>query len=523
MQQIKLSIPEPCHQGWDNMTPSEKGRFCSSCQKEVIDFTGMTDDELFAFFAQKNQGSVCGRTHVGQLETPITKHVVHKKKKFWYLQYAASLLLLFTKPGGAKAQVKPPVTVTPATPIRMGTVAYVQPVEQTNLLLKGTVVDENGAPIANASVVIKGAARGVMADEEGHYQLRIKRNDILVISAVGYESQTIVTNDKKLSIETMLKSNRTILAGEIVVVGGLSWNNEDAIDYDVPRHKALLQVKDKTNNGPLAKASIRIVQTGQSKQQEAQTNSQGEYLLRKIKANESYTIIVTAKGYQTKNLLINGSDLKSGNNPKTILLEKEPVVQTLDEVIVNCVTPPDNDNDNDRTSSNINMTSGLVSGPKIWKEIPKEPTQKLQPKAQEILTDVGYSVHGKVGGIVVQSVSPKSKTSFLKKIFSKQGANNKVGTTKPTNTLTPISIYPNPAKINSPIVIAFEKAPKGSYRLQLINAMGSIVQQQQITVPAAAFHFQWALGSQVAAGSYVVSVTDAEGKPFYNGQIIIAQ
>lgn len=509
MKQITLSIPEPCHEGWDNMTPSEKGRFCSSCQKEVVDFTGMTDDELFTFFAQKTQGSVCGRTHISQLDTPIAKPVVLKKKRFWYWQYAASVLFLFIKPGGTKAQVKPPVTVAPPTTVRMGTVAYVNPVEQTNLLLKGTVVDEKGDPITNASVVIKGTPRGVATDKEGHYELRIKKNDVIVISSIGYDSETIVVNAKNLAITTILKSNRQLLEGAIVVVGGLSWNNDDAIGYDVPRHKSLLQVKDKDNNNPLANASLTIMEDYGSKQKRAQTNREGAYLLRKIKANETYLVNISAKGYQTKNIRINGSELKSGNNAKTILLEKETAIKPLEEVVVNCVTPPDNNN------GQPTAYSGLVPGPRVCEEIPKAPTQQLQPKAQEIPTDLAPLLQGKVGGMIVRSVSPKPKTSFLKKIFSKPGASS--------NTPAPISIYPNPAKVNSPIVIAFETAPKGSYRLQLFNAMGSLVQQQSITVPTEGFHFQWDLGSQVAAGSYTVSVVDVAGKIRYSGNVIVAQ
>ncbi len=34
-----LSAPHPCHEQWGEFTPTEKGRFCGACQKEVIDFT----------------------------------------------------------------------------------------------------------------------------------------------------------------------------------------------------------------------------------------------------------------------------------------------------------------------------------------------------------------------------------------------------------------------------------------------------------------------------------------------------
>ena len=45
-KKIQLEIPEPCNKNWDKMTPFDKGRFCDSCQKAVVDFTGMSDAQL---------------------------------------------------------------------------------------------------------------------------------------------------------------------------------------------------------------------------------------------------------------------------------------------------------------------------------------------------------------------------------------------------------------------------------------------------------------------------------------------
>ncbi|MFW2135941.1 hypothetical protein ACK2M7_06625 [Chryseobacterium sp. TY4] len=43
---MKIYIPKPCHENWDNMTPAEKGKFCSICNKNVTDLTTMTDDQI---------------------------------------------------------------------------------------------------------------------------------------------------------------------------------------------------------------------------------------------------------------------------------------------------------------------------------------------------------------------------------------------------------------------------------------------------------------------------------------------
>jgi hypothetical protein len=68
---IQLTIPKPCHENWDAMTPVEKGRFCGSCQKQVVDFSTMSDRQIAEFFKKPSTGSVCGRFMSDQLDRDI--------------------------------------------------------------------------------------------------------------------------------------------------------------------------------------------------------------------------------------------------------------------------------------------------------------------------------------------------------------------------------------------------------------------------------------------------------------------
>ena len=65
----KITIPEPCNENWDAMTPNENGRFCMSCSKTVVDFTAMMPEEMQLFFIQNQNNRVCGRFKNEQLET----------------------------------------------------------------------------------------------------------------------------------------------------------------------------------------------------------------------------------------------------------------------------------------------------------------------------------------------------------------------------------------------------------------------------------------------------------------------
>ena len=113
MQQLQLSIPEPCHQNWQDMTPTQQGRFCNACAKEVIDFSTMSDSEVLNYFSSLKNEKVCGRAYPDQLDRAITKPKEIKKAKFWYWNYAAMFFLFFSKMS-IKAQAQGQVIAVPA-------------------------------------------------------------------------------------------------------------------------------------------------------------------------------------------------------------------------------------------------------------------------------------------------------------------------------------------------------------------------------------------------------------------------
>ncbi len=68
---IQINIPNPCSEDWSKMGPTEKGRFCSHCQKSVIDFTKFSDKAIFEYITQYKRKHICGRFYDTQLNRPI--------------------------------------------------------------------------------------------------------------------------------------------------------------------------------------------------------------------------------------------------------------------------------------------------------------------------------------------------------------------------------------------------------------------------------------------------------------------
>ena len=98
MQQIQISIPKPCHQDWNQMTPEERGRFCSMCQKTVLDFSQQSKEEILEFINAHRNEHLCGRFRSEQLaefsRIEVPTPVYHSRLSFINM-FLVALLFCF--------------------------------------------------------------------------------------------------------------------------------------------------------------------------------------------------------------------------------------------------------------------------------------------------------------------------------------------------------------------------------------------------------------------------------------------
>jgi TonB family protein len=95
---MRISIPNPCHEDWNQMTSKEQGRFCSSCQKTVVDFTKMTKTEISDYFKTMVNEKICGRIKKSDLskDAVLPEVVIYPSHFFITPKYTPSRLFIMT-------------------------------------------------------------------------------------------------------------------------------------------------------------------------------------------------------------------------------------------------------------------------------------------------------------------------------------------------------------------------------------------------------------------------------------------
>jgi CarboxypepD_reg-like domain len=222
-KQLTISIPIPCTEDWNNMTPNQSGKFCASCQKTVVDFSRMSDAEIFNYFANFS-GDTCGRFTEKQLTAPLNAPMIGKPQNRW--AWALSALLLPTLAASQTAKRNAPTEiVTPSV--------FEQKKSEKSLKIEGQVA-ELGTHVVqvNAFVSIAVDVKTIVTtttDEKGFFSINLPKeleNQAfnIVVTSKGMEKQVInfqhiaeVLNSRLFI--TLEKTKSIKLSGTVVDAG----------------------------------------------------------------------------------------------------------------------------------------------------------------------------------------------------------------------------------------------------------------------------------------------------------------
>lgn len=203
---LHIQVNNPCTENWDNMHPVAGGNYCDSCKKTVVDFTGMTDNQLLEYFKKPGAAS-CGRFSNDQLEQPL---LVPQKKLNWlkYVWQVSLPALLFAYRGQAQSSINKNQHATEIGPTQH------KPVVSTlsELMVNGKVTGLNGEAIPFASVMIEGGNEGAAADSNGIFNVKVNSSSkILLVSAVGYKEKRVAVSNSFIDVELEIGLSNDVL------------------------------------------------------------------------------------------------------------------------------------------------------------------------------------------------------------------------------------------------------------------------------------------------------------------------
>lgn len=217
---FSLSIPHPCSEDWKTFTPTATGGFCGRCQKNVIDFTKATDDEIIAFISKKPE-HVCGRFRSNQLKAYTIIPPLKIRPGFVLVKAGITslLLLLVVRPSFAQ------VSSTDSVEVVQSTRKSDKSIHAFKIVIRGKVISsEDSTGMPGVSVLQKGTVNGTVTDYDGTYKLSIdsKGPQILIFSFIGMSTQEIsLPSTIPSTVNITMFPDITGFLGEVIWTGGL--------------------------------------------------------------------------------------------------------------------------------------------------------------------------------------------------------------------------------------------------------------------------------------------------------------
>ncbi|MFT5646485.1 MAG: hypothetical protein ACI976_001167, partial [Aureispira sp.] len=187
---MKISIPKPCSKDWNQMTPSEKGRFCTSCQTQVVHFTERPVEEIKHFLEQKTE-SICGRLSRHQIETFNAAYQELPSpsilKKWTMAAVLAGVSALPTFAQNSNPPILPAPLLHTSIPYYQNQPQRTETVASDTVVLTGKVIDAKiNEGIIAALIVVKGTKIGALTDIDGNFRLVVPKSNEAIILEIHY-------------------------------------------------------------------------------------------------------------------------------------------------------------------------------------------------------------------------------------------------------------------------------------------------------------------------------------------------
>lgn len=215
--QIKIEVKSPCKENFNDFTPTKKGGFCQTCDKEVIDFTRMNTDEIIEFFRTNQSKNTCGRFKSKHLNSTLSGNLKAKKGILKRLSFTLIAMFSLSK---IEAQVTQKLNMFSSS----SNSKMLASINENTIYVQGNVNDGE-LPLPGVNVLLADTLIGTTTDFDGNFTFpkKLKKGDILVFSYFGMNSKKIEvtkeSNELNISLDINLELDEVIIVGKVATKG----------------------------------------------------------------------------------------------------------------------------------------------------------------------------------------------------------------------------------------------------------------------------------------------------------------
>ena len=218
-----IAINKPCHEAWQNMSVSEKGKFCSSCKKEVYDFTDASIDDIKKTFSE-SIGGMCGRVPVKLLQEQYVEREIQKVHYSYLKKFCLAAILCF----GANLFSIDSAKASTFYKVNIAFFNFVTDSKNDSIVVKGVVKDKasherisfvNVSVSHNDSVICNS-----VTNLNGEYEIKIPKEYTTVdfeAASIGYDRHILknihVSVAKKNVVNIDVKKGERMLMGDMIL------------------------------------------------------------------------------------------------------------------------------------------------------------------------------------------------------------------------------------------------------------------------------------------------------------------
>jgi hypothetical protein len=162
---LTLQLNTPCDEHWNDMEPTGEGRFCNKCQKPVINFVDLSDQQILQYFLE-HPFPVCGR----MLTTQRDHQFIHSTPTINRNLSPVTATLLTLATITTEVAHPAPLRIN-RPPVQQPLISQSPAKPADSILISGTVKDQHGVPIENAEIIFD--EYKLLSDQNGSFQFSL--------------------------------------------------------------------------------------------------------------------------------------------------------------------------------------------------------------------------------------------------------------------------------------------------------------------------------------------------------------